>query len=319
MASSVTSRLRRLAEELDEIGVQLSEDRKAWTVILEEIDHALRPVVHERRVVSTGTIIGPGSDPTTWASATDLEITRAPLGDQPLPHARRFADGLSSWILRRMDEPDEWMLFNRAAGSERDLVVLAAALHATVVQRHPAGTVRVVGTFGVLRWEGLVWHHEPPISGWVDTLTAQETPGDPAVLKALLAFAVHDLGSLGIGASLIYRADDSPSRSVEERMPSPPPVNVRRPTHLAPLRHALAQVDGAAIFDVDGVLRRLGVRLVPTTSAEETVQPLRGTRHTSARRYSRDDPNATVIVVSEDGPVTVLRNGVVVVHGELAD
>ncbi len=32
-------------------------------------------------------------------------------------------------------------------------------------------------------------------------------------------------------------------------------------------------------------------------------------RHTSARRYSYDDPQATVIVVSEDGPVTVLRNG----------
>ena len=36
-----------------------------------------------------------------------------------------------------------------------------------------------------------------------------------------------------------------------------------------------------------------------------------GTRHTSARRYSYDDPQATVIVVSEDGPVSVLRNGVV--------
>ena len=32
-------------------------------------------------------------------------------------------------------------------------------------------------------------------------------------------------------------------------------------------------------------------------------------RHTSGRRYSFDDPAATVIVVSEDGPVTVLRNG----------
>ena len=32
-------------------------------------------------------------------------------------------------------------------------------------------------------------------------------------------------------------------------------------------------------------------------------------RHTSGRRYSFDDPYATVIVVSEDGPVTVLRRG----------
>jgi DNA integrity scanning protein DisA with diadenylate cyclase activity len=39
------------------------------------------------------------------------------------------------------------------------------------------------------------------------------------------------------------------------------------------------------------------------------VLPLGGTRHTSARRFSHDDPAAVVIVVSEDGPVTVLRGG----------
>ena len=53
------------------------------------------------------------------------------------------------------------------------------------------------------------------------------------------------------------------------------------------------------------------------TAAEESVEALRGTRHTSARRYSYDDPTATVIVVSEDGPVSVLRNGEVL--GRSAD
>jgi hypothetical protein len=71
----------------------------------------------------------------------------------------------------------------------------------------------------------------------------------------------------------------------------------------------LAQVDGAAMFDSQGVLRRLGVRLVPTTDADSSVQALRGTRHTSGRRYSFDHPNVTVIAVSEDGPVSLLRGG----------
>ncbi len=39
------------------------------------------------------------------------------------------------------------------------------------------------------------------------------------------------------------------------------------------------------------------------------VDGYRGTRHTSGRRYSFDDPGATVIVVSEDGPVTAMRAG----------
>jgi DNA integrity scanning protein DisA with diadenylate cyclase activity len=51
------------------------------------------------------------------------------------------------------------------------------------------------------------------------------------------------------------------------------------------------------------------VRLVPSDAAEENVDALRGTRHTSAVRYSHDDPLATVIAVSDDGPVSVFRNG----------
>jgi len=280
-------------------------------LLLEEIDLALRPAVHERRVPSGGTILEPVDDPARWEAETTLDITRKPLGHQPLPAARRFADGLSSWLLRRADDDNEWVVFDRPAGSERDLVVLAGAFGATIVQRHPAGAVRVVGTFGVLRWEGFGWHHEPPVSTWIDAVTACGARGDPAVLTAMLEFAVHDLGSTGIGSLLVYRPDETAGPAVEERLPTPPPLDIRRPSHLAPLRHALSQIDGAAIVDADGVLRQLGVRLVPSPAAEQTVDPLGGTRHTAGRRYSHDDPLATVIAVSEDGPVSVLRDGAV--------
>jgi DNA integrity scanning protein DisA with diadenylate cyclase activity len=63
------------------------------------------------------------------------------------------------------------------------------------------------------------------------------------------------------------------------------------------------------VFDQDGTLCQLGVRLVPSLDAEDRVDPLGGTRHTSARRYSYDDPSALVVVISEDGPVTVFREG----------
>ena len=311
MREATPGRLRRLAEELEEGGLRLDGSDAFRQMLVEEIDAALRPVVHERRIPSVGTILEPASDPAGWDAGAQLEISRAPIRDQPLPAARRFADGISSWVVRRTDGSNEWMVFNRPAGSERDLVVLAEVLDATIVQRHPAGFVRVVGKFGVLRWQGFLWHHEPPVTSWIDTVTASAEHGDPEVLEALLEFAVHDLGSRGIGALLVYRADGEPGPRVEERVPTPPRLRIRRPSHLAPLRHALAQLDGAAVFDAEGVLRRLGVRLVPSHAAEESVDAYRGTRHTSGRRYSYDDPLATVIAVSEDGPVSVLRNGAV--------
>jgi hypothetical protein len=307
---AAAGRLRRLAEELEESGLRVDGTDALQAIVLEEIDRALHPEVHERRVVPTGTIVEPSSDPAAWAAGAQLDITRGPI-NQPLDAARRFADGLSSWLLRRVEGTGEWMVFDRPAGSERDLVVLAAAFEATIVQRHPAGSVRVVGKFGVLRWEGFRWHHEPPVSSWIDIITSCPDHGDPEVLLAMLEFAIHDLGSMGIGALLVHRPDAQPGPPVEERLPTPPPLRIRVAPHLAPLRHALAQVDGAAIFDGDGVLRQLGVRLIPSATAEETVDGFRGTRHTSGRRYSHDDPLATVIAVSADGPVTVFRDGAV--------
>jgi len=41
------------------------------------------------------------------------------------------------------------------------------------------------------------------------------------------------------------------------------------------------------------------------------VDALGGTRHTSGRRYSYDDPGAIVVAVSGDGPVSVFQAGVV--------
>jgi DisA bacterial checkpoint controller nucleotide-binding len=308
MAERASGRLRRLSEELEEHGLRMHE-RRSSEMLLEEIDRALRPPVHERRVVSSGTILDPATDPSTWEAEAELEIGRRQLDHQPLRAARRFTDGLSSWLLRSAGGGTEWLVFDRPAGSERDLVVLAGVLGATIVQRHPTGSVRVVGDFGVLRWNGLDWHLEPPVARWLEVITPSDSHGNPKVLQAVLEFAVHDLGSRGIGSLLVYRTGADEGPVVEERLPTPLPLRIRKAAHLAPLRHALAQIDGAAIFDTEGELRKLGVRLIPSKAAETTVEPLGGTRHTSGRRYSYDDPLATVVAVSEDGPVTVLRNG----------
>jgi hypothetical protein len=310
MADPEARRLDRLAEELEESGLWLERSDVHGNMVLEEIDRALRPPVHEGRIASTGSIVEPESGADSWSSGTQLGITRGELGPVSLAAARRFADGLSSWIIRRADGRNEWVIFDRPAGSERDLVVMASVFGATIVQRHPSGTVRVVGPTGVFRWVGMAWHHERPIAEWLNTLALEPTARDSDVLKAMLAFAVHDLGSLGIGALLVYRPHHpDPGPPVEQRLPLPPPLAIRKAPQLAPLRHAMAQTDGAAFFDGGGILYNLGVRLIPSRTAEQQVDALGGTRHTSGRRYSYDDPRAIVVAVSEAGPVTVFRAG----------
>jgi hypothetical protein len=310
-ADHSSRRLARLVEELDEAGLDLSGPWPGRHVAAVEIDYALRPTVHERRVPSYGALVEPTTDPAGWGAETGLEIERRPLAQRPDASARPYADGMASWLIRRRAGGDEWAVFDRPAGSERDLVVLAEATGAMVVQRHPSGVVRIVAPAGVFRWDGTRWQHQPLVSTWIDTVGACALHGDREVLQTLLEFAVHDLGARGIGATLVYRPDETLEASFDRRLAEPPPLHITRPADLAPLRHVLAQVDGAALFDEAGELKWIGVRLVPSAAAEVGVDGHRGTRHTSGRRYSFDDPTATVIAVSEDGPVTVFRNGAI--------
>jgi hypothetical protein len=302
------ARLRRLTEELNDEGL-LGEGREWPEALLVELDYALRPAVHEKRIPSFGAIFEPRIDAQAWREQTALTVSRRWRDELHEEDARRYADGLSSWMVRQADRRVEVVVFDRPTGSERDLVVLADATNGTLVQRHPMGQVRMVGEFGVLRWDGVGWHHEPPLKPWMRQVAGPGFHGDAMVLAKLMAFAVYDLGATGVGAVLVYRPSAECGPTPEVLLPPPPPYEIARPEDLGPLRHVLALVDGAAVFDGTGTLQELGVRLVPSAESEADVAPFRGMRHTSALRYSADDPSATLIVVSEDGPVSVIRNG----------
>src|SRR4051794_29512175 len=211
-----TPRLLRLADELtEEVGRAADPRDPVGLMILEELDRARRPRVHERRVASSGVVIAPTTDAEHWEDGTDLEISRGRLTRTDPEAMRRFADGLSSWQVRYPDGEDEWMVFDRPAGSERDLVVLASVMGATIVQRHPTGQVRLVDERGVARWDGARWQHQPPVSSWINAVITDEGHGDVAIVRALLEFAVHDLGALGVGALLIYRPNGDPGPPTE--------------------------------------------------------------------------------------------------------
>lgn len=303
-------RLRRLTEELVEEELGVVERSSAPGVLVDEIDYALRPPRHEHRAPSYGAFVLPTESLETWGDRTGLAIVASSTSDAVDDEVRRYSDGLVSWTIRSASGVDSLVVFDRPAGSERDLVVLAAATGAMIVQRHPGGSVRLVGSFGVARWDGLGWHTQPPVDAWLAPASGVLVDAD--VLGHLLRFAVHDLGAQGVGALLIVGPGGAAGNALESRLPPPPPLQIDHPTDLGPLRHVLTQIDGAALFDTDGRLTELGVRLVPSVDAERSIEALGGTRHTSARRYSHDDPSAVVIAVSESGPVTVFSGGEVV-------
>ena len=306
---STNGRVRRLHDELIELDPQLFDGLEDPEPLLEELSYAIRPPVHERRVPSYGAIVKPATASSQWISETGIGVAKRHVPDMADAAVRRFADGITSFVVRGPSGVNHLLVFDRSVGSERDLTIVAEASGATVVQRHPNGTVRAVGPFGVLRLVGFEWQLEPPIHRWLDLEHCPIKPLSSKVFKRLLRFAIHDVAARHIGATFVIADGGELAGTVERRYGRPPDFHIDQPSDLAPLYHILGQMDGAAVFDHTGTLTELGVRLVPSMEAEARVEPMGGTRHTSALRYSFDDPAANLIVVSEDGPVTVMRAG----------
>jgi len=161
------------------------------------------------------TQVGPG-DVDGGNRAADLPDTSAPTH---LGSVRRFINGLSSWLLRWGDGAEnEWLLFDRPAGSERDLAILAAVMDATIVQRHPSDAVRVAGRFGFCAGRAHVASRaaRPDLDRHGVGRTVRRRSQRA---RSLAANGRTRPGSLGIGALLVYRPDDSLGPSVEQRLP----------------------------------------------------------------------------------------------------
>ena len=68
--------LARLVEELGEVGLELRGSAPWHPIAVAEIDYALRPDIHERRVPSFGAFIEPTTDPDSWSAVTMLDAER---------------------------------------------------------------------------------------------------------------------------------------------------------------------------------------------------------------------------------------------------
>lgn len=306
-------RLQRLADELDDEGLPALEGAPDRVAGLVELAYALRPQLHEGRVPSYGVLLPPGPiiTPEGGVSMLDTTVDLIPAHDLDLQFARRFADGVTSFAVRTSESVDHLACFGRDMAEEYDLVGLQAVIGGLVIQRHPSGQVRVFGPSGIVRWDGTSWHHDAPVDAWIARLHQVAPDAMVEGVRPLLRFAIHKLGGRRIGATLIWRPTerDVPANRHEPLVHNAPRLRLDSVGEEAALAHALAQTDGAALFDRDATLVGLGIRLAPSAAAEQTIGAFGGMRHTSALRYSHDDPHSIVIVVSDSGPVTLMHAG----------
>lgn len=300
----------RVRDELDDDGIHLpfGDDSPTATILLQELDHARRPPLHERRQASYGSIIAtPGCDLSTRDDLVEL----IPL-DGPVELIRRFADGRSAFVVRSLDRPPELATFRRTVGLEFDLVEVQRSIGALIVQRTASGVPRVFTDRGVIEWNGRNWLMRPNAASLLESVATIVAEADRDVLGGLLDLCVHWLSPGRVGATLLHdfdpRHDDAPSLDLDASIAAPH-LSVTARHHYPALFAALGQTDLATIVGPDGTIDLLGVGLRSSIESERAVPQTGGMRHRSAARYTWDHHHTLAFVVSEDGPVTVFERG----------
>ncbi|MHC4450069.1 MAG: diadenylate cyclase [Planctomycetota bacterium] len=278
------------------------------TLLLAELLHALKLPRHERRLPAYGSVIWPEEE-----VGADEQLAPSTLDE-----ARALVNGTSSFVRRGQDGALTVECFERRIDSELEMVMLSDKCRGTIVQRTPSGVVKVYTSRDVIVYEQGVWYSKPYSSRFARMVMSAAPSADPAIVDSVLRLAVHGLSAANIGATLVLRIDHTLNKELQGvhagTNVSPLSLSVNRAVHVGPIAHLLARADGAMVLSRDGHVQEYGCHLSYTDRARDALAVSGGTRHTSAKYYSYDEPETLVITVSEDGPVTVFSRGARVVE-----
>ncbi|MGE0732923.1 MAG: diadenylate cyclase [Acidimicrobiia bacterium] len=308
--------LRRLADELTDDGVELPTDQTMRYVLLDELDHCRRTPIFEGRRPTYGAIILPadGSKKDHQALVDHIDFDVVAL-DGGLQAGRVYADGRSTYVVRGPGERVALACFERPIMFEADLVQVQQLTGASIVQRTAVfGVVRVILDGAVVSWDGRNWQCRPSATTLGTDLARRVPELDPKLAHDILELAIHWLAPSRVGTTIVIHHGELDLAALDTSTSlRTPMLSLGNRRHFAALVAVLRQHDLAVVVTPQGDIRKVAVGLRWSDAAERAGTTDRGMRHRSAQRYSWDQPAATVIVVSEDGPVTVYRNGEVVV------
>ena len=306
-------RQQRLREELLDAGIELPNNLTLATQLIEELDYARFPPVHEGALPSYGAVL------------TGVHVEPEEFGGTPSTIAgldatvlRRLADGRQSFVLRG-PKGRELLLIDSPHDREAALVRLRSRgpqRSTIIVQRGPTGVVRVLAPNSLFIWDGAHWWAKPTASSFTEAVRRAVPTAPIDTLRQLLDFCVHTMSPADAGCALVWALNADTISDVDGLNPARPPTLVPRLPFSniatgAAIRQLLSQVDGASIVNRAGQLIATGAHLRSSNKSHEHVKIdlSHGTRHATARRFSYDHTQTVVFVVSRDGPVTVYSRG----------
>jgi len=307
-AALFARRLSRLRNELHDDGVHLPSDPEVAELVLAELDYARHPRSHEGVAPRYGAFVRTGLPTSGELGSMGLIECE----DIDIDVVRRLADGRSSFLLRAVGASPKLACIGSSVEYEASAVQIADELAAVVVQRLSNGWVRMCSSDGVATWDGLRWRSSLHSSAIASAIGRHVPHADADIVEHLVDFCTHWLGAGRIGATLVWCLRCDPLQMEHVALGASvdiPALDITRRDHFPALHSALAQYDRAALVDSSGRIRTVGVALRPGAQSAESIPPYRGTRHTSAKRFSFAEPDTVTFTVSSGGSLSVFYRG----------
>jgi DNA integrity scanning protein DisA with diadenylate cyclase activity len=278
--------------------------------LLAELDYALRPIIHEGKMRPFGFI--ELSRPLAKPLTRILEVEQK--------DARRLADGCHSFLLFEAGVFQGLLLLEQKADTEWQLVDLQQELQGLICRTTTAGVTQLFCEPGILIHQMRRWYKKPAVRNLVQSIYQALPQIDLAQLQDILEFCFYELSPQKIGTTLVWYVAPICNQELDILLPSARLWRLRQSFEVklgsavsnAVLQHVLGFTDGAVILDANGAILGAGAHLKYSRESAIALPAYRGTRHTSAQRFSYDCPHTLVFVVSTDSSLTVFSGGRVI-------
>jgi DNA integrity scanning protein DisA with diadenylate cyclase activity len=229
--------------------------------------------------------------------------------------ARKFANGVDCFLLYEKEIFFGLVYFKEPLLNELLLVRAFPPSGGLFVQRGSTGIVKFFQGNSIIILENRNWFTKPLIkeAAWKISRCVSEI--NHAVLNRILEFAFHLLSPIHqVGATIVWWLKEIPLVDSEIQTTgqdiSEFNFSILDETRAITFCHFLSQIDGATFLNPEGQFMRTGIHLKNSNKSRGLIPELKGTRHTSAQRFSYDFSDTLVITVSSDGPVTIFSDGV---------
>ncbi|MDO9182917.1 MAG: diadenylate cyclase [Bacteriovorax sp.] len=229
--------------------------------------------------------------------------------------ARKFANGIDCFLLYEKEIFFGLVYFKEALLNELLFVRAFPPSGGLFVQRGAGGIVKFFQGNSIILLENRNWFTKPLIkeAAWKISRCVFEINYN--ILNRILEFSFHLLSPMPqVGATIVWWLQDAP-KEVHDQQNTGQDISEFNFSILDEARsgsfcHFLSQIDGATYVDIHGGFIKAGIHLKNSNKSRALIPELKGTRHTSAQRFSYDFGSTLVFTISSDGPVTIFSDGV---------